>query len=304
MSSIRKIGVVLMALCMSLALAAQELNCTVTVNSDQIEGSNKQVFKTLQQSVSEMLNTTKWTGMSFGQQERIECSMMIIVKSVADNVYNCEMQLQSRRPVFATAYSTPVLNYKDNYFTFTYQEYDRLEFQPSSFSGNLASMLAYYAYLIIGMDCDTYARLGGTQYFQMCESIVNMAQSSSEGDEQTGWKAFGSNRNRYTLSSNLMDEAFKPMRGYVYDYHRQGLDVMQTNVANGRARIAEGIGVLKTARNARPNSVLTAVFLDAKADELVNIFAGGLAGEKKQVYTLLTDIDPTRSNTYDAINNK
>ena len=282
---------------------AQELNCTVTINSDQIEGSNKQVYETLKQGIEEYMNQNRWTNMTFAEAEKIECSMLIVVKQVLGNSYSCEMTLQSRRPVYGTTYTTPLLNFKDNAFNFTYQEFDRIEWQQNQFTTNLTAMLAYYCYLIIGHDMDSYQRLGGTPCFRMCEEIVNACQSASmEGSEQKGWLAFDSNRNRYALINNLQDEAFKKYRNFYYEYHRLGLDEMSGNVTNGRARIAEGLPVLKEAYRARPATYVINTFLDAKADELVDIFRKGTDKEKKEVYDLLIDIDPTRQNTYDRIN--
>lgn len=295
----------LLSICCLLAigLEAQELNCTVTINSDKIEGSNKSVFETLRQTITEYMNNNRWTNMTFAESEKIECSMMIIVNSVSDNLYNCEMQLQSKRPVYNTTYTTPLLNFKDNNFIFTYQEYDRIEYQQNTFTTNLTAMLAYYVYLIIGHDCDSYQRLGGTPYFQACEDIVSACQSASlDATELKGWKAFDSNRNRYALINNLMDEAFKKYREYYYTYHRLGLDMMTANVANARATIAEGLPVLRDANRARPATYIINTFLDAKADELTNIFSKATDKEKKAAYEILMDIDPTRQATYDRIN--
>ena len=299
----RYVACVVALVAMSISLGAQELKCNISINSEQVQGSNKAVFTTLQQSMEEFVNTQRWTNMTFQEKERIECSMMIVVKSVQDNMFVCEFTCQSRRPVFGTTYTTPTLNIKDENFTFTYQEYDRMEFQHNTFTSNLTAMVAYYCYLIIGHDMDSFAKLGGTPYFQVCEDIVTSAQSASlDNAEMVGWKAFESNRNRYALTNNLMDEAFKKYRAYYYDYHRHGLDEMVNNVANGRARIAKDIKVLKEAYNARPATYLVGTFLDAKSDELVNIFKSGTADEKKMVYQLLMDIDPTRQDTYENIN--
>ena len=299
----RHIVAILALIAMSIAMKAQELKCNISINSEQVQGSNKAVFTTLQQSMEEFVNTQRWTNMTFQEKERIECSMMIVVKSVQDNMFVCEFTCQSRRPVFGTTYTTPTLNIKDANFTFTYQEYDRMEFQHNTFTSNLTALVAYYCYLIIGHDMDSFAKLGGPPYFQVCEDIVTSAQSASlDNAEMVGWKAFESNRNRYALTNNLMDEAFKKYRAYYYDYHRHGLDEMVNNVANGRARIAKDIKVLKEAYNARPATYLVGTFLDAKSDELVNIFKSGTADEKKMVYELLMDIDPTRQDTYENIN--
>ena len=298
----------LIGLCMlSLAtgvMQAQELNCTVTINSDQIEGSNKQIFNTLKTTIEEYMSQNRWTNMTYAEHEKIECSMLIVVKKVEDNMFTCEMTLQSRRPVYGTTYTSPLLNFKDIAFNFTYQEYDRIEWQQNQFTTNLTAMLAYYCYLIIGHDQDSFQRLGGTPYFQQCEEIVNTCQSASmDNSEQKGWLAFDSNKNRYALINNLLDEAFKKYRNYYYEYHRLGLDEMSGNVTNGRARIAEGMPVLKEAFRARPATYVINTFLDAKADELVDIFSKGTDKEKKAVYELLMDIDPTRQNTYEKIQN-
>ena len=284
---------------------AQELKCTVTVNSDKVQGSNKSMFTTLQQSMEEFINNTKWTNMTFQEKERIECSMMLVVSAVQDNVVVGGLTCQNRRPVYGTSYTTPLLNIKDNNFNFVYQESDRLDFQEATFTTNLTAMLAYYCYLILGHDMDSFSRLGGTPFFQMCENIVNSAQSASlETTEAVGGKAFESNRNRYALINNLMDEAFKKYREYYYEYHRLGLDEMSANVANGRARIASGITTLKEANRARPATYVVNAFLDAKSDELINIFQGGTDAEKKSMYETLVDIDPTRQSAYDKINKK
>ena len=300
-----RLKVIVFALC-SLFLApieAQEIRCSVTVNSDMIEGSSKQVFETLRTSIEEYMNQNRWTNMTYAEQEKIDCSMLIVVKALADNLWTCEMTLQSRRPVYGTTYTTPLLNFKDNNFNFFYQEYDRLDYQQSTFTTNLTAMLAYYCYLIIGHDQDSFQRMGGTPFFKQCEQIVTVCQSASmEALEQKGWVAFDSNRNRYALINNLQDEAFKKYRNYYYEYHRLGLDEMSANVTNGRARIAEGISVLKEAYRARPATYVINTFLDAKADELVDIFKKGTDTEKKTVYEVLTDIDPTRISTYDRIN--
>lgn len=292
------------ALLLTALVQAQELNMTVSLNTAQVEGTNQQMFETLKQSITEFYNTTRWTDMTVAENERIECSMLIIVKSVTtDNLFSCEMQVQSRRPIYNTTYSSPLINFKDNDFNFVYQEFDRIEFQPQQFTSNLAALLAYYAYLIIGYDMDSYARLGGTPYFQVCENIAQMGQSAStQGGEADGWKAFSSTRNRYALINNLMDEAFHPFREYIYTYHRLGLDMMTENVANGRARIAKDIEVLHTANKARPATYVVYTFMDAKNDELVQLFQKGTADEKKAVYDVCMAVDPTRQDQYDKIN--
>ncbi len=289
----------------TMGLGAQELNCNVQINSDQVEGTNKQAFNTLQQSVTEFLNNSNWTDMTYASEERIDCSMTIIVATVEDNLYTCEMQVQVRRPVYGTTYFTPLLNFRDEKFVFSYAEFDQLEYQQNVFTTNLTAMLAYYAYVIIGLDMDSFGRYGGTPYFRMAESIVNTCQiASMGGSEQSGWKAFEKgNRNRYSLINNILDENFKNYRDYMYSYHRLAFDVMATNVTNARAKIAEGLPVVRECNRNRPGSVLVSTFMDTKVDELVQLFADGTSEEKELVAELLMDIDPTRSQAYEDLVN-
>ncbi len=300
----KRLFIILALTSVSLCSYSQELRCNVQVNSDKIEGSSKQVFNTLEKSISDYVNNTRWTNMTFSETERIECNMTLILSQVTtDGQYSGELIVQSRRPVYGSSYTTPLVNFRDNNFTFTYQEYDRLDYQETTFTTNLTAMLAYYCYLIIGYDMDSFSRLGGTPFFQQCENIVTAAQTASMEDaEQKGWKAFDSNRNRYALINNLLDEAFRKFREYYYTYHRLGLDEMQQNVANARARIAAEMPILKETNKARPATFAVNTFLDAKADEIVEIFKKGTSAEKKSVYDLLIDIDPTRQNTYEKIN--
>ena len=290
---------------------AQELNCRVQINSDKIEGSSKEVFNTLKESIEEFMNTNKWTNLTFATQEKIDCNILIIVNSVADNVFSCEATIQASRPVFNTTYTTPLLNLRDQSFDFSYQQYDQLTYQQSTFQTNLTAILAYYVYLILGVDADSYQRLGGTPFFQACEDIITMAQTASSlsETEQRGWAftrsaGIRTGRTRYVLINEWMDEAFKPYRNFFYEYHRMGLDEMQANVANSRARIAAGLPALQEINKNRPSNSTVLCFLDAKNDELVNIFQGGTSTEKQQVYDLLMAIDPTRSSTYDHINER
>lgn len=299
MNKALRISALLVGLCFFVVSAfAQELNCTVKINSEQIQGSNKSVFNTLQKSLTEFMNNRKWTQLTYATSERIDCSIIIVVKKVENDAFTAELTIQSRRPVFNSSYNSPVLNFKDNDFTFNYKEFDILELPENTITSNLTAVMAYYAYLIIGYDMDSYARLGGTPAFQAAESIVNAAQG---GDLGKGWKAFESNRNRYALISNLLDEAFKKYRNFFYDYHRLGLDVMSENMENGRARIADGISVLRDANRARPSAIAISSFLDAKNDELINIFSKSPTKEKESVVQILTDVNPTLTTRYETI---
>ncbi len=278
---------------------AQELNCDVQVNSDQIQGTNKSVFNTLQKSMSEFINNRKWTEMTYANTERIECTMNVIVKKVEDDIITTEIQVQSRRPVFNATYYSTLFNFKDNSYTFKYKEFDQLELNENTVTSNLTAVLAYYAYILIGYDMDSYSRLGGTQAFQSAENIVNAAQGAS----LDGWKAFENPRNRYALINNILDEAFKKYRNYFYEYHRLGLDEMSSNAANGRARIAAGLPILRDANRARPSAIVISSFLDAKNDELINIFTKATTKEKTDAVEVLSDVNPTQISRYEQILN-
>lgn len=276
---------------------SQELNCNIQINSDQIQGSNKSVFNTLQKSASEFVNNRSWTELKYMTNEKIECSMNIIVKKVENEIFTAEIQVQSRRPVFNSVYNSTLFNFKDNSFTFNYKEFDQLEMNENTITSNLTAVLAYYAYLIIGYDMDSYSRLGGSICFQAAESIVNMAQAA----DLSGWKAFESTRNRYALINNLTDEAFKKFRNYFYEYHRLGLDEMTMNMTNARAKIAAGLPVLRETNRSRPSAIAISTFLDAKTDELVNIFSNATEKEKKEVIEILSDVNPTQTEKYAKI---
>ena len=278
-------------------LHAQELNCTVQINSDQIPGSNKSVYNTLKKSITEFMNNRRWTELSFSNEERIDCSINIVVKKVDADAYTSEIQIQSRRPVYNSSYYSTLFNFKDLDFTFNYKEFDQLELNQNAITSNLTAVLAYYAYIIIGYDLDSYSRLGGTSCFQAAESIVNSAQ----GANLAGWNAFESTRNRYALINNLLDEAFKKYRNFFYEYHRLGLDEMSTNSTNARARIAEGLPVLRETNRATPSAIVIASFLDAKNDELINIFSRATTQEKTDAIQILSDVNPTQSARYEKI---
>ena len=280
-----------------LPVYSQELKCTVTINSDMVQGTNKSVFNTLQKSVSEFINSRRWSEMTYTTAEKIECSITIVVKQVEGDQFTADIQVQSRRPVYNSAYNTTLFNFKDNYFTFDYKEFDQLEMNESTITSNLTAVLAYYAYIIIGYDLDSYTRLGGTPFFEVAERIVNAAQAA----DLVGWKAFESSKNRYALVNNLTDEAFKKYRNYFYEYHRLGLDEMSINMTNARSKVATGLPLLREANRARPSAIIIASFLDAKNDELINIFSKATDKEKKEAVEILMDVNPTQTERYEKI---
>lgn len=294
---LKKFVLLLGIISVAFTLKAQELNCNLVVNSDQIQGSNKSVFNTLQKSASDFINNRRWTELSFEQDEKIECTMTLIVKKVENDQFTCELQVQSRRPVYNTSYNTTLLNFRDNDITFAYKEFDVLEFNVNQVTSNLTAILTYYVYLILGYDMDSYSRMGGTPFFQAAEQLVASAQSL----DMPGWRAFESTRNRYALINNLNDEAFRKFRNFLYEYHRQGLDEMTANVVNARAKISSGLPVIREANRARPSAIAITTFLDAKTDEIINIFKRATDQEKKTVIEILTDVNPTQSERYETI---
>ncbi len=298
----KHIIIVLLAYLFCITLSAQELNCNVTVNADKIEGSNKQVYTTLQTTIKEFMDAQQWTQMNYTSDERIDCNISLIVNSYNDDVMSCILQVQASRPVHSSTYTTTLLNFRDNNFNFTYREFDPIELNTNTYESNLSALLAYYAYIIIGLDMDSFEKLGGDPVFNMAEQLVSLSQNRSNEIEAKGWKAFEDDRNRYALISQLRDDRFKPFREFFYTYHRQALDQMYSNVGNSRAKIAEGIPIIRELNRMQPSAIILVAFLDAKKDEIINIFAKkGSEKEKTSVHEILSDVDPTSSDDYARI---
>lgn len=281
-----------------LTVKAQELNCKVSINFSQVQGTNTQVFKTLETALTEFINDRKWTSAQYSISERISCSMNITVKQHSDDgTFKCELIVQSNRPVFDSNYNTTLFNFKDVNFNFTYLEFDPLELRDNQIDNNLTAVVAYYAYLIIGLDMDSMAPMGGTDVLHVAESIVNAAQTLGE----PGWKAFEDTRNRHAIITDYLSEQMKPFRQMMYDYHRTGLDEMAENADRGRAKITSALEELKKAKDNKPMSLLPQLFTEIKKDELVNVYSKGTQSEKEQVYNMLVDINPAQSNAWDKI---
>ena len=290
-------------LSLAVGAQAQELKCTVNINSSQIQGTNKQVFETLQTALNDFMNNYRWTDLVYATGERIDCNFMFVVSKYEDDLFTTTLQIQARRPVFGTAYSTTIFNFKDVNVTFNYVEFSPIEINNNTFENNLTAVLAYYAYMIIGLDLDSFQKFGGTSAFQSAEQIVNLSQGRS-GSEGTGWKkSFGDNKNRYALINNFMDERYRKFREYFYDYHRQALDNMSSNVDNARARITSGLPVLRDLNRLDPGAFAVLSFLDAKNDELINIFSSpkALPKERNDVYEVLMDVNPALGSRYEVI---
>ncbi len=287
---------VLIALCNS--LIAQELNCTVKVLSPAIQGTEKSVFETLETAVKEFMNNTRWSNDNFKQDERIECNITInVTKRLAVDEFEANIIVQSRRPVYKSSYNTNLINYQDNDFTFKYTPFQPFEFNENAFTNNLTSTLAYYAYIFIGLDYDTYSPDGGTPFYQKAQTIVNNAQNASD----KGWKAFEGSKNRYWLAENLANSNYKGVRSCLYNYHRMGLDRMTQDVELSRKSIADGLEGLLKVHNMQMGSFLMQIFFLAKADEIVNIFSVATPDVKNKLVTLLNTIDPGNVTKYEKL---
>lgn len=296
----RKYILILVMTISAFRINAQELNCQVQVLSQQIAGTDKRAFEALQTAIYEFMNNRKWTNDNFKLEERIDCSILInLTDRIGTDEYKGTFQVQSRRPAYKSSYNSVLLNFNDQDFQFKYIENQPIELVENTFSNNLSAVLGFYAYLIIGLDYDSFSLTGGTPYLQKALAISNTAQDASE----PGWKAFESNKNRYWMINNLMDASFVPLRECYYNYHRKGLDVMVDNKEAGRAAIAESIESLKKVHSAKPLSFNMQVFFNAKADELINIFSGAFTDEKAKIVNTLNEIDPTNSNKYAKITN-
>lgn len=297
-----KITAFFLFFCLCLQLPAQELNCNIDINYSQIQGSsNKQIFDQMKNVVFQFMNGTKWTNEIFTQQEKIECSFLIIIKEVTGpDEYSGTIQVTSRRPVYKSSYYSQVLNVEDENFNFKFQQFTQLEFNINTFQNNLTAMLQYYAYIVLASDYDTFSPLGGSVYWQRAQTIVQTAVSSSE----TGWKNAGtttSQKNRYWLVENTLQPVFKGIRDCMYNYHRNGLDKMYDNADEGRAAILASLDDLVEVYKARPASYNMQVFFNAKRDEIINIFKGATPEEKTKVLEKLMTIDPAGTTKYQKI---
>lgn len=292
---------ILSAIFLASSLLSQELRCNIQITSQQVQGTNRQVFQTLQSAMNEFINGRAWSNYKFTTSERIECSMLFNIQDYSGDQFKGTLQIQVRRPVFNSSYNTVLLNYVDNDLDFTYAEYQPLEFSETSHLSNLTSILAYYANIILGLDFDSYAFKSGTEFFQKAERIVNNAQNANE----KGWRAgeSTSRRNRYWLINNILDEEFSPVREFVYNYHRLGLDLMYDKPVDGRITIAESLTLLQEVYRNRPDPFMHffQVILDAKSDEFVSIFQGSMEDEKRRVLAVLNQIDPTHGDKYRTI---
>ena len=287
------------ALAVSLSnVNAQELNCTVQINSSQIQGSDKSIFDAMQKAIFEFMNSRKWTNNIYKGTERIECTVMInITEQVSTNEFKATIQIQSRRPVYNTSYYTTLLNHIDKEFDFKFNEFDPLVYSENTFLSNLTSVLSFYANIILALDYDSYSLNGGTKYLQNAQTIVGNAQ----GAQASGWKAFEGERNRYWIPQNLLHPNYAPLRECFYKYHRLGFDNMAKNVETSRASVLTSLNLLELVYKRRPGNFQLQIFFNAKSNELVDLFTDALPREKSEAKNLLDKIDANNLTKYEKI---
>ena len=276
---------------------SQQLNCEILINSDKVATTNNQIFRNLKNSISDFVNKTDWTGEEYKQTERIECSMVIIINSYESNQFSATIQVQSSRPVFNSTYSSPVFNYNDKDFGFRYVEFESLLFNPTNFDSNLVSVLAYYSYMIIGIDADTMGLMTGNKYYDVAQQIVSVAQQSGFA----GWGQSDGNQNRYFLVTDMLSGTFDDYRLALYQYHREGLDNMHADIKTSKDKVLESLTTLSKIYNVRPNAFLTRLFFDAKSDEIVSILSGGPKVSLSKTIETLNRISPLNSSKWLSI---
>jgi hypothetical protein len=298
----RRLAILFCCLGLVFCAFAQELQMKVTVNHSQIEGTDAAVFDNLQSTLEQFVNERQWTDLQFQKNERIQCNLNITVTKYVreEKKFECSAMIQANRPVYNSAYTTTLYNNKDNDFHFEFSEFDQLNFNEEMVVDNqLTALIAYYAYLIIGLNLDSFAPLGGSDILQRCMYLVNNAQSLGF----SGWKSFEDSKNRFAIINDYLDEAMKPFRQMQYDYYRKGLDEMANNAERGRTEISATLQEnLKKAHDDKPLSLLPQIWLDFKKEELANIYKGkGTQKEKESLYELLMSINASQSNVWDKV---
>ena len=275
-----------------------ELNARITINSDKVQGSDKQVFTTLQEALMEFVNNRRWTDATFGINERIDCSFTIIINEQIDNSFTGEIQVQASRPVYNSSYTTNLFNFRDTELNFEYTQFEPLEYTENTLNSNLTATIVYYIYIILGLDFDSFSPLGGRVYFDQAQQIVNLAQSQGSWN---GWRAFEKDDNRHGLITALTDNTSETFRNFWYTYHRKGLDEMAGNPDRGRTTIIEALPALQEVKSVRPTSVLLRLFSDSKLDELVLIYSKATTQEKQAGYKMLFELYPTAGSRLESL---
>lgn len=281
----------------SVSVFTQELRCEVVVNSDLVNQTNQQVFSTLQKSIQEFMNSQVWTSQKWNSEERINCSLILNLTRYSDNNFEGTLQVQSQRPIYASNYNSPILNFQDIDISFSYQEFQPLFYNSNRYDSNLISILSFYAYMIIGLDSDTFKPQGGQLFYSYAQKISNLAQQS----KNDGWISTGNRKNRYWLVDSILSNAFKEFRTTNYQYHRKGLDLMTSDQFTAKTNIANSLSNLSELNKRRPNSFLIQLFFDAKSQEIVNIFSDGIKIELDATKQLLRRVAPFFNNKWKEI---
>jgi hypothetical protein len=287
----------LILVCFFSNLHAQELNCKVIVNYDKITNANTQIFKSLETSLNEFVNKTAWTEKTYKDDEKISCSMFITINSYDSNNFEASIQVQASRPVFNSSFTTPIININDKDFNFQYIEFQNLFYSPTSYDSNLVSVIAYYSYIILGVDAETFKLDSGANYFQSAQEIVSLAAPTGG----KGWSQTDKTQNRYYLITDLLSSTFRPYREAMFQYHFNGLDNMNKDLKTSKETLIQSINTLSSLHSARPNSYLTRIFFDSKADEIVSIFTGGPSVNIDGFVEKLSKISPINSAKWSNI---
>lgn len=279
-------------------VTGQEINCQIQVTARQVQGTDRRAFESMQTALYEFINARKWTPYSYKLEERIEATILLTIhEQLSSEKFRGQLNLVLKRPVYKTNLNTTLLNYIDKDIEFTYVENEPLQFSDNSFDGNLTAIIAFYINIFLGLDADSFSPLGGTPYFERAQAIVQSAQSVNE----PGWKAYESQKNRYWLSENLTNPIYRPVRESLYKYHLLGLDKMYDNAEMGRASIAESIKLLGQAHEQKPGSFLIQLILEAKRNEIIQVFSEGSPNTKTEVVNILKEIDPANGSRYQQI---
>ena len=279
------------------SVQAQEFNIDVTVSSARIEGTDQRIFESLKESILNFMNNRVWTNVKFEPEERIEGALVVNVKNKEGNMIEAELNIALRRPTFKTNYSSPLFNYVDDDFVFEYVESQPLDFNENAYMSNLSSTLAFYAYYCLGLYFDSFGLYGGDPFFKVTDQIVTAAQGANE----TGWKAFDDKRNRYWLNENMMNATYKPIRQYIYEYHRLGLDQMSTKQDEGKAAILKSLEYLKQMYSERPSLLYIQVLNDTKRNEWKSIYSEGSQQDKTKAVNIFREIDPSHASEYEEL---
>lgn len=294
----RKLFILLFLAASPFFLAAQELNCEITVETPKLQTTDPALFQNLENALNDFMNNKKWTNVPFAAEERIECRIVItITEEGSSGTFKATANIQSIRPVYNSDYKTVILNYSDKAFNFRYAQYQPIEFSENVYINNLSSLLAYYAYIIIGLDFDTFEENGGMPYFQKAKTIVNQAQTS----EASGWKSFEGTRNRFWLVDNLLSPTFSGYHKALFLYHFEGLDKMYDNKEEATAAVLEALKILARIENENPNSIILQLFRTAKSDEILEIFSNARPDRKKEAYNYMRVIDIANANKYQKL---